>query len=123
MNYISCKNVLSKSVIVDMQNLDDKCYTPQTNMAEMKHASWLAREGYKSKIGLYDAIVSDLANNLLQQSKRQAYLEGKYIGKGSGIMEMRDRAKSRSNVTPTPTNVSRNYSWNKHRPSTKVSWR
>ena len=72
----------------------------------MQAGCWLAREGYKSKIGLYDAIVSDLANNLLQQSKRQAYLEGKYIGKGPGIREMRDRAESRSNVTPTPTNVS-----------------
>ena len=79
----------------------------QTNMAEMKHASWLAGEGFKSKIGLYDATISDLGNNLLQQSKRQAYLEGKYIGKGLGIREMRDKAESRSNVTPTPTNVSR----------------
>ena len=76
-------------------------------MVEMKHTNWLARGGCRSKIGLYDASMFDLGNNLSKKSKRKAYLEGKYIGKGPGIKEMRDKAESRSNVTPTPTNVSR----------------
>lgn len=90
-----------------MQSLEDQCFMPQTNLSEMKHASWLAGEGFKSVIGLYDATISDLGNNLLQQSKRQAYLEGKYIGNGPGIKEMKERAESRSSITPTPTKASR----------------
>ena len=55
---------------------------PRTNMAEPVHASWLAAEGFKGTLNLYDACVSDLANALLQSSKRHAFIGGKYHGAG-----------------------------------------
>ncbi|MCO5586764.1 hypothetical protein L7F22_040706 [Adiantum nelumboides] len=57
--------------------LDDQCeeVVPRTNLSESRHASWLAGEGYKQKISLYDATVSDIGNTLLQQEKCMAYTE------------------------------------------------
>ncbi|KAI5054553.1 hypothetical protein GOP47_0030519, partial [Adiantum capillus-veneris] len=89
--------------------LDDYCIEviPRTNLSESRHASWLAGEGHKPKISLYDATVSDIGNTLLQQSKRMAYTEGKYIGIGPSIRKMRDKAASQQFHTPTPSQSSR----------------
>ena len=86
--------------------MDDKCNIPQTNLVEVKRASWLEGEGFKGKIGPYDATIFNLGNNLLQQSKRHAYLERKYLGRVPWIKELRDMIESQILVTLTPSNAS-----------------
>lgn len=68
---------------------------PQTNLSESKHGSWLAREGYKHTISLYDACVNDLVNAYFQCPRQLAFLEGKYKGSGPGLEVLVERAMSR----------------------------
>ena len=84
---------------------EDQAHTPRTNLAESMHGSWLAGEGYKEKITLYDACISDMANALLQSAKQYAYQMGKHKGEGPSLSKLMERAPSRS--TPTPPQVAR----------------
>ena len=38
---------------------EDQAQTPRTNLAESMHGSWLAEEGYKEEITLYNACILD----------------------------------------------------------------
>ena len=74
-----------------MQEAEDITFIPTTNLAETKHASWLAGEGYKQILSLYDACVSDLANALLQSVKMLAFIEGRYHGAGPSAEKLAQR--------------------------------
>lgn len=80
---------------------------PRTNLSEAKHASWLAGEGYKNKISLYDACVSDLINAYFQCARQMAFMEGKYIGGGPDLEILIERALSRQTSSPSPAATSR----------------
>lgn len=67
------------------------------------HASWLAGEGGKRKISLYDACVTDVINSYIQCAKRLGYTTGRYIGTGPTMETLLSRVESQQ--TPTPTNV------------------
>lgn len=69
------------------------------------HASWLAGEGYKRKISLYDACVTDVINSYIQCTKQLAFLTGRYEGKGPNMEECIRRASL--GHTPSPANVAR----------------
>ena len=84
---------------------EDQAQTPRTNLAESMHGSWLAGEGYKEKITLYDACISDMANALLQSAKQYAYQMGKHKGERPSLSKLMERAASRT--TPTPPQVAR----------------
>ena len=84
---------------------EDQAQTPRTNLAESMHGSWLAGEGYKEKISLYDACISDMANALLQSAKQYAYQMGKHKGEGPSLSRLMERDKSRT--TPTPPQFAR----------------
>ncbi|MCO5564994.1 hypothetical protein L7F22_018664 [Adiantum nelumboides] len=96
--------LLEKELTLDAHSEE---VVPRTNLSESRHASWLANEGYKQKISLYDAAVFDIGNTLLQQAKCMAYTEGKYIGNGPSITKLRDKEASRQFHTPSPTQNSR----------------
>lgn len=74
--------------------------TPRTNLSESKHGSWLAGEGGRTKISLYDACVSDLANALLQSAKQQAYLQGRHLGEGPSLQSLINRSALRATQAP-----------------------
>ena len=66
-------------------------FLPTTNLAESKHACWLANEVNKHILNLYDAFVLDLANALLQSAKMLAFVEGKYKGVGPSAEKLARR--------------------------------
>lgn len=76
-------------------------------MSETKHASWLAGEGYRQKISLYDACVTDLINAYFQCARQLAFLEGKYTGCGPTLELLVERALSRQKASPSPIATSR----------------
>ena len=76
-------------------------------MSETKHASWLAGEGYRQKISLYDACVTDLINAYFQCARQLAFLEGKYTGCGPTLELLVERAISRQKASPSPIATSR----------------
>ena len=78
---------------------------PRTNMAKPVHASQLVAEGFKGTLNLYDACVSDLANALLQSSKRHAFIGGKCHGVGPNAKTLAKQAHRK--ISPTPTASSR----------------
>lgn len=88
-----------------MKSSIEEAHTPRSNLSESMHGSWLAGEGYKDKITLYDACVSDMANALLQSAKQYGYLNGKHLGEGPSLEKLIDRATTRN--TPTPTQAAR----------------
>lgn len=81
----------------------DTINTPRTNFSEAKHGSWLAGEGNRAKISLYDACVSDMANALLQSAKQYAYMLGRHLGQGPSLENLVERSKSAR--TPRPIEV------------------
>lgn len=72
-------------------------------MAEPIHASWLAAKGFKGALNMYDARVSDLANALLQSSKRHTFIGGKYHGASPSAETLAKRARQGNSPTPIAT--------------------
>ena len=88
-----------------LQDMEDLAFLPTTNLAETKHASWLAGEGNKDMLSLYDACVSDLANALLQGVKMLASVEGRYHGAGPSAEKLARRAEQ--GRAPQPAVIAR----------------
>ena len=65
------------------------------------HASWLAGEGGKRKLSLYDACVSDVLNAYIQCAKRLGYTTGRFIGSGPSMDSMMASARTRESQNPT----------------------
>ena len=82
-------------IMTSIEKSADGPNTPRTNLAESKHGSWLAGEGFRRRISLYDACTTDLANSILQSSKTISYSIGKHIGKGPSIQRLTERHDSR----------------------------
>ena len=78
-------------IMTSIEKSADGPNTPRTNLAESKHGSWLAGEGFRRRISLYDACTTDLANSILQSSKTISYSIGKHIGKGPSIQRLTER--------------------------------
>lgn len=76
-------------------------------MSETKYASWLAGEGYRQKISLYDACVTDLINAYFQCAQQLAFLEGKYTGCGPTLELLGERYLSRQKTSPSSIDTSR----------------
>lgn len=93
--------------IVNVDNVEDLARTPRTNLAESVHGSWLAGEGQRKQISLYDAAVTDLANAILQTTKQISFNEGRHIGRGPSLQDLVDRVFCRANTTPQPRFVNR----------------
>lgn len=68
------------------------------------HASWLAGEGYKRKISLYDACVTDIINSYIQCTKAHGFLTGRYKGTGPSMDTFLQRVSS--GKSPSPAMVS-----------------
>ena len=83
----------------------EQAHVPRTNLSKSFHASWLVGEGYKKKIALYNACVSNVVNSYIQCAKQHAFLTGRYIGKGPDMQECLQR--SSKGHTPSPAIVAR----------------
>ncbi len=89
------------SVMIPVESSLEGANTPRTNLAESKHGSWLAGEGFKRRISLYDACTTDLANAVLQSTKAISFMQGKHLGKGPSLQRLTERMSNR------PTHVVR----------------
>lgn len=88
------------SCILEVLDSNAAANTPRTNLSESKHGSWLAGEGQKDKISLYDAAVSDMTNALLQSAKQHAYITGKHLGAGPSLKNLLERSSSKTSFNP-----------------------
>ena len=64
-------------------------------------ARWLAGEGGKRKLSLYDACVNDVLNAYIQCAKRLGYTTGRFIGSGPSMDSMMASARTRESQNPT----------------------
>lgn len=78
------------NVMIAVERSNDHANTPRTNLAESKHGSWLAGEGFRRKISLYDACTTNMANVILQSTKAVSYSQGKHIGKGPSLENLKE---------------------------------
>ena len=75
-------------------------YAPTTNLSKVVHASWLVGQGYKAKMDLYEASVSDLSQALLQSTKAYAYSKGRYHGLGPSASRLAKKVKAQGSLHP-----------------------
>ena len=83
----------------------ERAQIPNINLSESVHASWLAGEGGKRKITLYDACVTDVINSYIQCAKRLGYMTGRYLGSGPSMDNFLQRIAI--DKTPSPAMVAK----------------